>query len=177
MLKFVSPEAAMKFQQKINSQGNVATVAWPIERVMLDLFDKIGWIDRVLALVAYLVIVVAMGSILASIYNTMNERRREFAILRALGARRSVVFGAIVAEAGTIAAIGSIAGFIVYAVIIGGAAAVIRSQTGVVLDVMRYHPVMAATPVGMILIGALAGVIPAIKAYTTDVASNLVPAS
>jgi hypothetical protein len=41
-------------------------------------------------------VVVAAGSILASIYNTMNERRREFAILRALGARRSTVFSAIV---------------------------------------------------------------------------------
>ena len=59
---------------------------------MAELFDKIGWFDRVLALVAYLVALVATASILASIYNSMNERRREIAILRALGARRGRIF-------------------------------------------------------------------------------------
>ena len=65
---------------------------------MADLFEKIGWVNRILELVAYLVVVVAAGTILASLYNTMNERRREFAILRSLGARRSTVFSAIVPE-------------------------------------------------------------------------------
>ena len=60
-----------------------------------ELFDKIGWFERVLALVSYLVTLVAAGSILASIYNSMNERRREIVILRALGARRTTVFSAI----------------------------------------------------------------------------------
>jgi len=54
---------------------------------------------------------VAVGSILASIYNSMNERRREIAILRALGARRTTIFSAIVLEAGAIAALGVVAGF------------------------------------------------------------------
>jgi hypothetical protein len=74
-----------------NKQGNRLTFAWPIGRVVAELFDKIGWFDKVLALVSYLVAVVATASILASIYNSMNERRREIAILRALGARRTTI--------------------------------------------------------------------------------------
>ncbi|MCW8129455.1 MAG: ABC transporter permease [Planctomycetota bacterium] len=186
MIKFRSEFAGMTLDQKINKQGNTATLAWPIGKVMLELFEKIGWIDRVLALVAYLVVLVAAGSILASIYNTMNERRREFAILRALGARKATVFSAIVAEAAAIAVLGSLFGFLVYATILSGAAAVIRAQTGVVLDVFRSGvvepfgfalPVTVAAPLLMVLIGALAGVVPAIKAYSTDVASNLTPTS
>lgn len=177
MLKFNNPMAGMALNQTINLQGKVATLAWPIERVLLDLFDKIGWMDKVLAMVAYLTVLVAAASILASIYNTMNERRREFAILRALGAKRNTVFSAIVAEAATIAALGSVAGFLVYGVILAVAAVIIRAQTGVVLEVLQWHVVLVAAPLGMIALGALAGVVPAMKAYKTDVAENLSPLS
>jgi putative ABC transport system permease protein len=144
---------------------------------MAELFDRLGWVNRILALVAYLVVVVAAGSILASLYNTMNERRREFAILRALGARKATVFAAIVMEATTITAIGAIAGFLVYGAILSAAFVVVRSQTGVVLDALRVDSALWATPVGIILIGALAGLVPAFKAYRTDVVSSLAPLS
>ncbi len=87
-LKAGSPLAGFQMDLMYNKQGNRLTFAWPIGRVVAELFAKIGWFDRVLALVSYLVAVVATASILASIYNSMNERRREIAILRALGARR-----------------------------------------------------------------------------------------
>jgi putative ABC transport system permease protein len=144
---------------------------------MADLFEKIGWVHRVLELVAYLVVVVAAGTILASLYNTMNERRREFAILRALGARKSTVFSAIVLEATSIAALGAAVGFLVYAGILGAAFYIVRAQTGVVLDVFKLDPALWLTPIGMTVVGALAGLAPAFKAYRTDVAENLVPAS
>lgn len=177
MIKFKNNQQGMRLQQTINNQGNVATLAWPIGRVMGELFEKLGWVHKVLTMVAYLVVVVAAASILASIYNTINERRREFAILRALGARRRTVFTAIVIETAAIAAIGVAAGFAFYAVILYGAAQVIRSTTGVVLDVAQWNPVLVLAPVGIILLGALAGVFPAMKAYRTDVAENIVPSS
>jgi putative ABC transport system permease protein len=105
----------------------------------------------------------------------MNERRREFAILRSLGARRSTVFSAIVLESATITALGTLVGYVVYAAILAGTIAVVRAQTGVVLDALRFNAVLWLTPLGMVLVGALAGLIPAFKAYGTDVASNLQP--
>lgn len=177
MLKFKNPTAGFGLDQTINRQGKVATLAWPIGRVMAELFEKIGWVNKILSLVAYLVVVVAAGSILASIYNTMNERRREFAILRALGARRRTVFSAIVLESTTIAALGSLLGYVVYGLIVFAAALVVKQQTGVVLDPFKYHPSLVLTFAGMVGIGAAAGIAPAIKAYSTDVASNLVATS
>ena len=64
-----------------------------------------------------------------------------------------------------------------YALILAGTAMILRSQTGVVLDVFAMHPILWKAPLGMILLGALAGVMPAAKAYATDVAENLVPHS
>jgi putative ABC transport system permease protein len=177
MLKLTDPQAGFLLDQAINRQGKVATLAWPIGRVMADLFEKLGWVTRVLSLVAYLVVAVAAGSILASLYNTMNERRREFAILRALGARRHTVFAAIVLEAMAITALGTVAGFLAYGAILGGAFFTVREQTGVVLDAWRLDPVLWWTPIAMIALGALSGIVPAIKAYRTDVAANLSPLS
>jgi putative ABC transport system permease protein len=175
MLKFVSPQAGFMLDQSINRQGKVATLAWPIGRVMAELFDKIGWVNRILELVAYLVIAVAAGSILASIYNTINERRREFAILRALGARRLTVFSVILMETATIASLGAIAGYAIYIAILSTALVVVRAQTGVVLDPFKPNLVLLLAPAGMLLVGAIAGILPALKAYSTDVASNLTP--
>jgi putative ABC transport system permease protein len=177
MLRFHSPQAGFLLDQTINKQGTVATLAWPIGRVLADFFERLGWMSRVLALVAYLVVVVAAGGVLASLYNTMNERRRELAILRSLGARRRTLFAAIVLESSAIGALGALLGFGVYAAVFTVAASIVRAQTGVVLDLLSFHPVLVAGPLGMIALAALAGIVPAWKAYRTDVATGLVPAS
>jgi putative ABC transport system permease protein len=169
--------AGFQMDTMYNKQGNRLTFAWPIGTVMAGLFDKISWFDRVLTLVAWLVAVVAAGSILASIYNSMNARRRELAIMRALGARRVTVFAAIVLEAATISALGMAAGFVVYGVLMAGVAQIIRAQTGVVLHPLAFNWVMVWAPVVFVVLGALAGIVPAMKAYRTDVAQNLTPIS
>ncbi len=177
LVKLTSPLAGKQMETLYNKQGNRLTFAWPIGNIIAQLFDKIGWFEKVLTLVAYLVALVAAGSVLTSIYNSMNERRREIAILRALGARRGTIFSTVVLEAVTIAAIGVLAGAAVYAVLMSVVASLIRSQTGVVLNPFAWSPVMFWAPLAMLGLGALAGVIPAIKAYRTDVADNLSPIS
>jgi len=107
----------------------------------------------------------------------MNERRRELAILRALGARRATVFTVIVLEAATISALGVILSFGVYLVLTSGVAEIIRTETGVVLEPFAFNPVMLWAPAVFIALGALAGIVPAVKAYRTDVARNLTPHS
>ncbi len=176
-LKAGSALAGFQLDMMYNKQGNKLTFAWPIGAVMAELFSKIGWFDRVLTLVSYLVALVAAGSILASIYNSMNERRRELAILRALGARRATVFSAIVLESAAIAALGVAAGFVIYALLMFVVAGIMRAQTGVVLEPFKFNPVLLWSPAMFITLGALAGIVPAFKAYRTDVASNLTPHS
>jgi putative ABC transport system permease protein len=67
--------------------------------------------------------------------------------------------------------------FAVFLAILGASAAILRAQVGVVLDIWEFHPILVAAPAAMIALGALAGIIPAIKAYRTDVADNLIPSS
>jgi putative ABC transport system permease protein len=82
-----------------------------------------------------------------------------------------------VLEASVIGALGMIAAFAVYAVIVAGVATIIQAQTGVRLDVLTWNPVMAWAPLGMIALCALGGLLPAWKAYRTDVAAHLAPVS
>ncbi len=177
LVQLRSPSAGFMLDMMYNKQGNRLTLAYPVGAIIADLFSKISWFDQVLALVAYLVALVAAGSVLASIYNSMSARRRDLAILRALGARRRTIFGAVVAEAACIGAIGAIAGYAVYFGLLVGVAGVIRTQTGVVLDITARLPILWICPLAMIGLCALGGVVPALKAYRTPVAETLAPVS
>jgi len=175
LVKLRSPMAGQLLENLYNRSGHRLTLAWPIGATMASLLGKISWIDRVLAMVAYLVALVAAGSIMTSIYNSMNERRRQIAMLRALGAHRRTVFFIVILEASLIAALGMALAFGIFAGIMSTAASIMRAQTGVVLEIWQWNPVMVWAPLGMMALGALAGIVPAWKAYRTDVAEHLGP--
>lgn len=177
LIKVRSPMAGFRLDQLYNKQGDRLTLAWPIGQIMAQLFSKIRWFDRVLELIASLVAVVAAASVLASIHNSMNERRRDIAILRALGARRRTVFGVIILEAVAISVLGMIVAFAVYFAIFAVVASVIRAELGVVLSAVQWHWVMLWAPLLMTGMSALAGLAPAVKAYRTNVAKHLAPVS
>ncbi len=177
LLKFRGRQAGFQLAALFNQEERAATLAWPVAASMAEVFDKLGWLHRVLELVAYLVVAVAAGSILASLYNAMGERRREFAILRALGARRRAVFGVIVLESTAIAALGAALGYLVYMLVLAAAAVLVRRSTGVVLDPFFFHPALVVVPLAMVGLGVLAGLLPAWRAYSTDVARGLSPTS
>jgi putative ABC transport system permease protein len=177
LVKLISNTLAPLMDKQINKQGSVMTFAGPIAMIVAQIFNKIAPMEMILRCVAVLVALVAAGSILASIYNSMNERRREIAILRALGARRGTVFGVVILESSCIAALGALAGFVVYFIIIFVTAWYIRTETGIVLDPLEPQWVMLWAPLAMLLLGALAGIVPAAKAYSTNVAANLIPSS
>ena len=173
LVKLISNTLAPSMDKQINQQGSVMTFAGPIAMIVAQIFNKIAPMEMILRCVAVLVALVASGSILASIYNSMNERRREIAILRALGARRGTVFGVVILESSSIAVLGALAGFVVYFIIMFVAAWYIRTETGIVLDPLEPQWVMLWAPLAMLVLGALAGLVPAAKAYSTNVAANL----
>ncbi len=173
MLRLKSGHAGMGLLKDYGQKDKQASLAWPITAEIQTLFQRLSWVSQVLVLVAYLIVVVAAGSLLASLYNTMNERRREFAILRSLGARRATLLGVIVLESVLIAGLGALLGYGVAWGILEVAAGNIREETGVVVETLAYHPVLWWTPLAMIGVGALAGLIPAWKAYSTDVSREL----
>jgi len=80
-------------------------------------------------------------------------------------------------RANAIAALGMIVAFGLYLFVLAGVGRVIRNQTGIVLNPFAWDPVLLWAPAALVALGALAGLVPAWRAYRTDVASNLAPES
>ena len=169
--------AGFMLDMKYNKQGNVATLAWPVAGTLASFFERLVWFQRVLEIIAYLVAFVAACVILAILRNAMNERRREIAILRSLGARRATVTAVVLAQAGLITLLGIVGAAFAYLGIGFLAASVVREQTGVLLEPFTYDPSFLYVPIGMLAIGLLSGLLPALQAYRSDVAKNLVQQS
>lgn len=177
LIKLRSPMAGRPLDLLYNKQGNRLTFAWPVASVVGELFGKIAWFQDVLALVAYGVALVALGSVLVSVYSSMTARRRDIAILRALGARRSTVSLVVLGESVVTGLAGAFGGMALHLVLMLAASRIIQRETGVVLEVFSRAPVVFIVPGALVLLCAAAGLLPAWKAYRLPVADTLAPTS
>lgn len=148
-----------------------AQAVYPSQEVR-KLFAIIGQGDLVLRLITALIVVVALVGVMVAIYNTMGARRREFAILRALGARRHTILGLVTGESAVIALFGGLVGLVVAGALIYAVTDQVHAATGVRVAVtpgIAELQLLAAVT----LAGAAAGLIPALSAYRTEAAYYL----
>lgn len=184
IVKLRSPGYLFLMQREIN-KGKDAQAALPGVEVQ-KLFAIVGTVDRALLLVSLLVVVVAAASVLVAIYNSLAERRREIAVLRALGARRRTIFAWLLWEAAATAALGGLVGVLLGHALLATAGTTLKFLSGLPLDpwawtrlevgpnwLTGYVPFEAAVVGGTLLLGALMGLLPAALAYRTNVARHL----
>ena len=138
-----------------------------------QLFDIIGNINSILLVIAYLVIFTAAISILVSIYNSMNERRRDIAIMRSLGAGRLKIMKIILLEGLIISFTGGILGIIAGHTVVFAMKSRISKLAGIEITGLVYSKGEIYLLAGTVLLGAFASLIPAVKAYRSDAAKNL----
>lgn len=122
---------------------------------------------------AILVTAVAAVSILVSIYNAVAARKREIAILRALGATRGKVLTLICLEAAFVGAIGAAIGLVLGHAIAGVGGAYLSAAFGQSLNAFAVSLPEVAYIAGVVVLAAIAGLVPASQAYRTSVATNL----
>lgn len=137
-----------------------------------NLFSILGQGDLILRWITALIVVVALVGVMVAIYNTMGARRREFAVLRALGARRRTILGLVTCESALLALLGGLAGLGLASILIYAASGEVQAQTGVDLTtsvgLAELQLLLAVT-----LAGAVAGLVPALSAYRTEAAHTL----
>ncbi len=139
------------------------------------LFEWFGNVNALLIAISILVIIVGGVSILVSIYNSMSERKRPIAILRALGARRSTILAIILMEATLLCLLGGIAGVAAGHGLAEAAGRVLRAQAGLSITGWSFHPLEGAVIGGLLILGVLVGLLPALKAYRSDISKGLNP--
>jgi putative ABC transport system permease protein len=144
--------------------------------VIQKLFDIVAGVDALLRAIAGLVLLVAGLSILSALYNSIQGRRREIAILRALGARRLHVFSVVVLEAVLVCLLGGVAGIAIGHLGVVASAPYLLEEFGIRIAAGLAAPSLYATLLaGLVLIGLVAGALPAWRAYRVPVAKNLHP--
>ena len=174
LVKLKTPGVRFRFAQDWNAKPDVRASV-PSEEIR-RLFEIVQGVDGLLKAIAVLVLVAAALSILAALYNSMHGRRREIALLRALGARRSHVFAVVVLEAVLICLLGGVAGVALGHLGVAGAAPYLLEEVGVRLGLGTADVALwGRIALGLVALGLVAGLLPAWRAYRTPVARNLHP--
>jgi putative ABC transport system permease protein len=158
---------------KIEGELLEAQAVAPVQEIAAFFQDVIGNIQSVLIIFAIQVVVVAGVGMMVSIYNSMNERRQEIAIMRALGARRSTVMSIILLESILLSLGGGLFGALIGHLAIGALAPLIMSYSNVMVRPWDFQTVELALIPGLIGLASIVGYLPAVIAYRTDVAQSL----
>lgn len=178
LLKAKAPIFSLQLYDKINREP-YAQAAFAVNEIK-NLFDIVGNIDWAFFFITALVIVVALIGVMVALYNSLAERRREIAILRSLGAHRLRIFSIIALEAAMTSFFGALFGIVLSKLLALVLKGFVLEKTGIEISVSLWSvvggvPVEVGLLVVVTLIGALAGILPAVEAYRTDVAKNLSP--
>ena len=134
--------AAMAYTNEIN-EGSVAQGVQPIAEIYMLLDMIVKPIQTLLLAITMLICVVSGISILVSIYNSMNERKHEIAVMRALGAGRSTVMFIVLLESIFLSLGGGVIGWLIGHAAIFAARDYVEQLTGVSLGPFELAPASA----------------------------------
>ena len=150
------------------------TVSQPKQEID-KLFAIVGNIDQILVAMAGVGMVSGGIAIMLALYNSMEQRRRQIAVLRVLGCSQGRIFGLVIAESMMVGVLGGIGGIGIAAV--GGwlVGLVMKERLGLVVDPGLSPLWVLRVVAGTVALAAAAGIVPAVMAYRTTVAKNLRP--
>ncbi len=154
-----------------NPAFTVASPSAQIDR----LFAIVSGVDAIFIAMGIAVLISSGFAVLLAMWNSMEMRRRQVAILRVLGASRIRILGLVLGESALMGMIGAGFGLVIS---LGGtriASAILESRTGVVISPEIDLKSSILTVAATIVVAALAGLAPAIRAYRTPVADHLRP--
>ena len=142
-------------------------------QALAELWSVTAIAERALLAVSIFVIAVGVVSILTSILTSLNERRREMSILRAVGARPGHIFALLVLEAGLVGFLGAALGILLIHVLLAVVGPLISAHYGISLigtgpGLTDLYTLLAVTGAAL-----LAGAIPAWMAFRRSLADGL----
>lgn len=160
-------------QRSINEYRQEPLLAILPGVALQELWQIVGIAETALIAVSAMVVVTALIGMMATIFSSLNERRREMAIFRAMGARPQVVLGLLVLEAALMAATGAALGLVLLYVGLFIGQPLIDSAFGLWLPIeaptMREFWVL----LGVVAAGAIVSMVPALRAYRMSLADGM----
>jgi putative ABC transport system permease protein len=165
LLGLESRAAAIGLQRRINQFEHEPLSAILPGVTLLELWEIVGLVEHTLRAISIFVVIVGLSSLLIILMTSINERRREMAILRALGARPGHVFALILGEAIAITLSGIGLGILLVCGIFMLGQGWIASRFGLFIELNLLTPNLVYGLLLITLIGCLIGLIPGIRMY------------
>jgi putative ABC transport system permease protein len=164
--------ALLTMQRALNEYAREPLQAIIPGVALKQLWDLIGIADRALLLVAAFVVLAGLLGMLTAILVSLNERRREMAILRSVGARPRHVFALLVSEAGLLATAGTLVGVaLTYALLAAGQS--LLARYGIFAPLSGLTGSEISILAGIVAAALLMGLWPAWRAYRNTLADGL----
>jgi len=138
-----------------------------------QLWELVGIADTALMVIAAFVVLAGLLGMLTAILTSLNERRREMAVLRAVGARPRHIFALLVAEAGLLASVGVAAGVCLTYLLLLAGRPLLERRFGIFVGVSGLSALDLEVLGTVVLAALLMGVLPALRAYRNTLSDGL----
>ena len=160
-------------QRSINEYPQEPLLAILPGVALQELWQIVGIAETALIGVSAMVVITALIGMMATIFSSLNERRREMAIFRAMGARPRVILGLLVLEAVLMAALGAVVGLALLYVGLFVGQPLIDSAFGLWLPIDPPTLREVWVILGVIAAGAIVSMVPALRAYRMSLADGM----
>lgn len=168
-----SPVATFTTQRAINQYRDEALSAVIPGLALLELWSIVEVVETALRLVSLFVVVTAVIGMTATLLAMLNDRRREMAILRSIGARPRHIVALLTTEAGLIGLGGALVGIVIAQFVLLAASPWIEATYGLGLSI-EPPGLYDLALVGLVTASAmLAGLVPAYAAYRNSIADGV----
>lgn len=168
-----SRSAVFALQRQVNEQRGEALSAVLPGVALQQLWSLLGGVERLLFVIAGAVLLAAMLALTTMILATLNERRREMAILRAVGAGPGHVFGLLLLESAVLSLVGVALALVALQLAMWLAAPWLQARFGLDLPA-RWPDAGEWKLVGVVMLaGIAAGLVPALLAYRRSVQDGM----
>jgi putative ABC transport system permease protein len=165
--------AALGVQRYVNNYSREPLLAVMPGVALQELWDLIGVAEKALLAVSAFVVIVGLCGMLIALMTSLNERRREMAILRSVGARPFHVFSMIVGESAMLTLAGVAAGLILLYGLLLVVRPVILSRFGLYINLGGLSVYELLLTGIVCLAGALIGMIPGYRIYRYSLADGM----
>jgi putative ABC transport system permease protein len=173
LLGLNSKIATFSLQRELNEFRGEPLLAILPGVALQELWSLMGTAEKALFVVSLFVVLTGLIGMLTAILTSLNERRREMAILRSVGARPWHIASLLILEAFALALAGVLLGLLLLYLGIAGAQGHVQASYGL------YLPLDLPTAYEWTLLGAilgaalLMGCVPAWRAYRQSLADGL----
>ena len=140
-----------------------------------ELWSVIGVGENALLLMSALVALVSLAGLVSVVMAGLNERRRELAVLRAVGASLRHVLALLALEGAIVTLLGVVLGLVAAALGIALLSPWLQAQFGLALSLSEPTLNEWALLAGLLAAGWLASLLPGVRAYRLSLADGLSP--